>query len=255
MTTAGEAASLFGSPDPALDPFAAALGGDDTREEPHSNAVASDAVADLFGSATDPFPVDGGETIGAPATEAQQAWYDPAGQQSYAYGAPAANAYTPTYPEQPTYQQNGAYAAYAQPQYAPAPAATTSGEIPVAGMLHSLLMLLIQRTSRLTLLNKVMRLKHTRLTVRRHPLTHRKPRYTRHQPRRRTHTSPLRTTRISRRRLNRATNFQRNPQPPQLGLRTTHTSRHTLWHPRRMSPARSTPRMLLTARVRTLHHM
>ncbi|KAH9856978.1 Sec23-binding domain of Sec16-domain-containing protein [Lenzites betulinus] len=130
MTTAGEAASLFGSPDPALDPFAAALGGDDTREEPHSNAVASDAVADLFGSATDPFPVDGGDTVGAPATEPQQAWYDPAGQQSYAYGAPAANAYAPTYPEQPTYQQNGAYAAYAQPQYAPAPAAIASAYEP-----------------------------------------------------------------------------------------------------------------------------
>ncbi|EIW59984.1 uncharacterized protein TRAVEDRAFT_45241 [Trametes versicolor FP-101664 SS1] len=120
MTTAGEAASLFGSPDAALDPFAAALGGDDTREQTHGNATASDGVADLFGSATDPFPVGGGDALGAGGTEAQQTWYDPAGQQNYGYSAPApaVNSYAPAYPEQQAYpQQNGTYASYSQPQY------------------------------------------------------------------------------------------------------------------------------------------
>ncbi|KAI0831400.1 Sec23-binding domain of Sec16-domain-containing protein [Trametes gibbosa] len=130
MTTAGEAASLFGSPDAALDPFAAALGGDDAREQTHSPAVASDTVTDLFASATDPFPVDGGEFAGAPATEPQQAWYDPTRQQSYAYDTTATNAYAPTYTEQSTYQQNGAYAGYSQPQYAPTAPATTSAYEP-----------------------------------------------------------------------------------------------------------------------------
>ncbi|KAI0636872.1 Sec23-binding domain of Sec16-domain-containing protein [Trametes polyzona] len=129
MTTAGEAASLFGTPDPALDPFAAALGGDDTQEHTHGDTAASETAADLFGSATDAFPVGGQDLGGANGTEAQQAWYDPAGQQTYAYSAPATNTYAPTYPEQqqqPYAQQNGTYASYSQAQYAPANTATAT---------------------------------------------------------------------------------------------------------------------------------
>ncbi|KAI0362216.1 hypothetical protein OH77DRAFT_1507802 [Trametes cingulata] len=125
MTTAGEAAALFGGADTALDPFAAALGGDDAREHPGDNVTASDAVADLFGSATDAFPVGDDTAANVPQPEAQQTWYETPGQQAYAYDSTAASTYAQTYPEQHAYaQQNGTYASYSQ--YAPAAASTTS---------------------------------------------------------------------------------------------------------------------------------
>ncbi|KAI0780829.1 Sec23-binding domain of Sec16-domain-containing protein [Trametes elegans] len=122
MTTAGEAASLFGAPDPALDPFAAALGGDDTREHANGNGTTSDVAADLFGSASGDFPVGDDATASAAQAGAQQPWYDSAGQQNYAYDTPAATTnYAPPYPEQPSYsQQNGTYSQYSQYGYTPA---------------------------------------------------------------------------------------------------------------------------------------
>ncbi|KAI0670288.1 Sec23-binding domain of Sec16-domain-containing protein [Trametes maxima] len=135
MTTAGEAAALFGAPDTALDPFAAALDGHDSRDHPNGDPVASDAAADLFGSADDPFPVGENSEGSVLQSEPQQAWYDTAGQQTYAYGTAAASTYTATYAEQPRTQQNGAYAAYSQyssyaPAPAPAPAPTASAYEP-----------------------------------------------------------------------------------------------------------------------------
>ncbi|KAH9901028.1 Sec23-binding domain of Sec16-domain-containing protein [Cubamyces lactineus] len=129
MTTAGEAASLFGAADAASDPFAVALGGDDPQDHSNGAVAAADAVSDLFGSATDDFPVGGAENAVAVQQEAQQPWYDPAGQQTYSYGAPATNTYTSTYQEHSSYaSQNGTYASYghqsqvnsyAPPTYAP----------------------------------------------------------------------------------------------------------------------------------------
>ncbi|KAI0665169.1 Sec23-binding domain of Sec16-domain-containing protein [Cubamyces menziesii] len=122
MTTAGEAASLFGAADAASDPFAVALGGDDPQDHSNGTVAASDAVSDLFGSATDDFPVGEAENTVATEQEAQQPWYDPAGQQTYSYGAPATNTYTSTYQEHSSYApQNGTYASYGQYGQAAAP--------------------------------------------------------------------------------------------------------------------------------------
>ncbi|KAI0374994.1 hypothetical protein BV20DRAFT_1041167 [Pilatotrama ljubarskyi] len=125
MTTAGEAAALFGGADTALDPFSAALGGDDAHDVPNTNVTTSDAAAELFGSVTDAFPLGDDHAGSAPQPEAQQTWYEPPGQQAYAHDGTAASTYAQTYPEQPSYaQQNGPYASYSQ--YAPAAVSTTS---------------------------------------------------------------------------------------------------------------------------------
>lgn len=262
MTTAGEAASLFGSPDAALDPFAAALGGDDTREQTHGTVSASDGVADLFGSATDPFPVDGGDALGAGGTEAQQTWYDPAGQQNYGYSAPApaVNSYAPAYPEQPAYpQQNGTYASYSQPQYGSTAAPAGSGERPCMWSPNLTLMIILQRMSLPIPSSKAMRHKRTPLTVRRPLHMHRRPRFSRHQQRRRMRMALPRMTRTSRRRPSQVTTLP--PILPHLqhmhlrhSRRTTRTNRHIPLRPRATNPLRSRALMLLTRLVRTARH-
>ncbi|KAI1795779.1 Sec23-binding domain of Sec16-domain-containing protein [Ganoderma leucocontextum] len=114
MSTAGEAADLFGAPDSSLDPFSAALGGDTRDNESNGTTQASNAVSDLFGSSTDEFPVDGtGSSIAQ--TNAQQTWYDSSGQQSYAYDNTPSTAYAPAYTNQTSYSQsNGTYAQHSQ---------------------------------------------------------------------------------------------------------------------------------------------
>ena len=116
MSTAGEAASLFGAPDTALDPFSAALGGDPPREDHNGTSTESaNAVADLFGTATDPFPVDGAGSSSAPAQDAQPTWYDSPAQQPYGHDQAATNGYAPTYQAQASYApQNGTYSQYGQ---------------------------------------------------------------------------------------------------------------------------------------------
>ena len=114
MSTAGEAASLFGAPDTAQDPFSAALGGEEPRNESNGDGQPSDAVADLFGSATDPFPVDGAGSSSASQPDAQQTWYDHAGQQNYAYDSTAATSYSQAYQAQTAYVPNGTYSQYSQ---------------------------------------------------------------------------------------------------------------------------------------------
>ncbi|CDO71219.1 hypothetical protein BN946_scf184863.g14 [Trametes cinnabarina] len=100
MTTAGEAASLFGVADTASDPFAVALGGeDDAPQQATGDVSTSDVAANLFGSATDAFPV-GGEGVEAAQPATQQSWYQPPGQQSYSYDTTATSTYAPTYTEQ-----------------------------------------------------------------------------------------------------------------------------------------------------------
>ncbi|KAI9070392.1 hypothetical protein FKP32DRAFT_1639839 [Trametes sanguinea] len=124
MSTAGEAASLFGAADTASDPFAVALGGEDhAPHEVTGDVPASDVAADLFGSATDPFPV-GGESleVSQPAAPAQQTWYESPGQQAYSYDNTAANNYAPSYAEQTTYGQQNGYSQYAQYGQTTAPA-------------------------------------------------------------------------------------------------------------------------------------
>lgn len=77
MSTAGEAASLFGAPDTAHDPFSTALGGEDPLHDSNGDSQTSDAVPDLFGSAAEAFPVDGaGSSSSATQPDAQQTWYD-----------------------------------------------------------------------------------------------------------------------------------------------------------------------------------
>lgn len=262
MTTAGEAASLFGSPDAALDPFAAALGGDDTREQTHGNVTASDGVADLFGSATDSFPVDGGDALGAVGTEAQQTWYDPAGQQNYGYSAPApaVNSYAPAYPEQQAYpQQNGTYASYSQPQYGSTAAPAVSGGIPCMWLLDLTLMNILQRTSRPTLSSRAMRHKRTPRTARSRLRMHRRPQSSRHQQRRRVRMALPGMTRTSRRGPSQVTTLPpilRHLQRmhPRHIRRTTRTNRHTLLHLSATNPLRSRALTLLTRQVRTARH-
>ena len=58
MSTAGEAADLFGAPDTSLDPFSVALGSDTHDEGPNGSTQDSNAVSDLFGPSTDTFDVD-----------------------------------------------------------------------------------------------------------------------------------------------------------------------------------------------------
>ena len=139
MSTAGEAASLFGAPDTALDPFSTALGGDPPREERNDTAETANAVADLFGTATDPFPVDGAGSSDAPHQDAQQTWYDSPGQQAYGHDYAATAGYAPTYQAQASYApQNGSYSQYGQygqygqyeqsTTYAPPAAPSTSGK-------------------------------------------------------------------------------------------------------------------------------
>ncbi|RDX56664.1 hypothetical protein OH76DRAFT_1426347 [Lentinus brumalis] len=115
MSTAGEAASLFGVPDTAPDPFSAALGGDSSLDDPSVNAESSNAVSDLFGSATDAFPVDGAASSSVSQPDAQQPWYDHAGQQPYGYDSNAASGYSQSYQPQTSYAQtNGSYSQYGQ---------------------------------------------------------------------------------------------------------------------------------------------
>ncbi|KAI0720998.1 Sec23-binding domain of Sec16-domain-containing protein [Cerioporus squamosus] len=119
MSTAGEAASLFGAPDIASDPFSAALGGDG---DPNTNAESSNAVSDLFGSATEAFPVDEAGSSSVAQPDAQQTWYNHAGQQQ-PYG------YTSYAQTNGTYSQYGQYDSYAQSNAYSQPAApSTSGE-------------------------------------------------------------------------------------------------------------------------------
>ncbi|KAI8998549.1 Sec23-binding domain of Sec16-domain-containing protein [Trametes punicea] len=123
MTTAGEAASLFGPADPASDPFAAAIGGDDAQDRLNNHFSVPDAAADLFGSATDTFPVEE-QGMGATQPEVQQTRYDPAGQQTYAYNTTTASSYAPSYPEHPSYAQANGYTQY--PHYDQATASTAA---------------------------------------------------------------------------------------------------------------------------------
>ncbi|PIL24083.1 hypothetical protein GSI_13834 [Ganoderma sinense ZZ0214-1] len=111
MSTAGEAADLFGAPDTSLDPFSAALGGDTHDDGPNGTTQASNAVSDLFGPSTDAFAV-GGAGSGVAQTNAQQTWYDSSGQQSDAYDS---TAYATSYTDQTSYgQRNGTYAQHNQ---------------------------------------------------------------------------------------------------------------------------------------------
>ncbi|KAI0748222.1 Sec23-binding domain of Sec16-domain-containing protein [Daedaleopsis nitida] len=137
MSTAGEAASLFGAPDTAQDPFSAALGGENPPDDLHTDEQTTHAVSDLFGSAADPFPVDGAGPSSVSEQDTQQTWYDPAGQQSYAYDNHATAGHSQAYQPATTYtQQNGSYASYGQhDQYAqsntysqPAPSTTSAYE-------------------------------------------------------------------------------------------------------------------------------
>lgn len=136
MSTAGEAASLFGSPDTAQDPFSAALGGGNPPDDTNSTAQNSHAVSDLFGSATDVFPVDGAGSSSVAQPDAQQTWYDQAGQQSYGYDSNATAGYSQSYQPQTSYSQtNGTYGQYGQYDsyaqnnaYTQPAAASTSGE-------------------------------------------------------------------------------------------------------------------------------
>ncbi|RPD66236.1 hypothetical protein L226DRAFT_609114 [Lentinus tigrinus ALCF2SS1-7] len=133
MSTAGEAASLFGAPDTAQDPFSAALGGENPPDDTNSTAHSSNTASDLFGSATDAFPVDGAGSSSVAQPDAQQTWYDQAGQQSYGYDSNAAPGYSQSYQPQTSYTQtNGTYSQYGQyDQYAqnnayPQPAASSN---------------------------------------------------------------------------------------------------------------------------------
>ena len=144
MSTAGEAADLFGASDTSLDPFSGALGGDNPRDEPNGTTQASDAVSDLFGSATDPFPVDGAGSSSVPETDAHQTWYDPANQQQYGYDSTASSGYSQAYQTQPAYTQpNGSYSQYGQyghsSAYSQPAASSTSGKFSaVHASLHTL---------------------------------------------------------------------------------------------------------------------
>ena len=114
MSTAGEAADLFGVPDTSLDPFSTVLGGDTPDDKPHGTTQASNAVSDLFGPSANEFPVDG-TGPGVTQTNAQQTWYDCSGQQSYAYDNTVSTAYASAYPDQTSYSQsNGTYAQHSQ---------------------------------------------------------------------------------------------------------------------------------------------
>ncbi|OSC99056.1 hypothetical protein PYCCODRAFT_1438667 [Trametes coccinea BRFM310] len=124
MSTAGEAASLFGAADTASDPFAVALGGeDDAPNQVTGDVPASDVAADLFGSATDAFPVGGESLEGSqPAAPAHHSWYEPPGQQTYSYDNTATSTYAPTYSDQTTYSQQNGYSQYSQYGQTSAPA-------------------------------------------------------------------------------------------------------------------------------------
>ncbi|OBZ75119.1 hypothetical protein A0H81_04207 [Grifola frondosa] len=121
MSTAGEAAALFGSPDSAADPFAVVLGGDEvpTPARPNGDAKPTSTASDFFANATDSSDLFAAEetalTHGTLDYDRQNTWCDASTQQNYTYDTAAVPTYAPTSSEYASQNHmNGWYDQYGQ---------------------------------------------------------------------------------------------------------------------------------------------
>lgn len=119
MSTAGEAASLFGVPDLAADPFATVLGGDDADTTIHatnSNALSEQQAStalDIFGAESTDW-LGGGEL--PPSHPSERG--DSSARASYTYGASEAAPSVSAASYYPQHQdQYGHASGYGQPSY------------------------------------------------------------------------------------------------------------------------------------------